>query len=90
MTENFEKDILTMLTREDSKRVADAIIEVKDYEEKIRMRDHAIWKQKQEQETESRLQLDQRYRLHVAVATILNMVSTAAIVLLVLKVVTVL
>ena len=85
-----DKDVLTMLTSEDSKRVADAVIESQDFNVKMRSVDQQLWKDKNEAEQESRLRLDHAYRWHVYGASILNMISTAAIVLLVLKVVTVL
>ena len=92
-----DKDLLTMLTSEDSARIAEAILESQreitkssQMETAMRMQDHKAWKQRQDEKHESHLQLEQHYRWHVIGASILNMVSTAAIVVLVLKVVTVL
>lgn len=91
MTDN---DILTMLTSEDSARVAAALIEstkesteAKRRESTIRDLDHQLWKRREEERLESRLRLDHAYRWHVFGASVLNMISTAAIVLLILKVV---
>lgn len=92
-----DKDLLTMLTREDSAQVACAIIESQRemaeaarHDSAVRLLDHELWKKRQDERHNSQLQLDHYYRWHVIAASVLNMVSTAAIVLLVLKVVTVL
>lgn len=83
-----DKDLLNILTREDSKRLTDAMMEASEQQNKIRMLDHEVWKHRQEREHDSKMQLDHAYKWHVYGASILNMISTAVIVILVLKVVT--
>ena len=85
---DIDKNILTMLTAEDSAAVSKAIIEAQKTNEAYRKLDHEGWKQREEQRHWSKMQLDHAYKWHVYGASILNMISTAVIVILVLKVVT--
>jgi len=78
------KDLLNMLTTEDSKRVADAIIQAQSMTERFRQMDHDAWMAREDEKTALRITVDQHQRSHILLCNILNLITTGGIIALIL------
>ena len=75
-----DKDILTMLTSDDSAAVADSIIKTQAANERLRNLEHELWQKREEDKNRSRMETDTIYRRHVEECNWHNRIMSLAVI----------